>query len=255
MAITEVYKKPTVTSVIFQIVFPTFFSMESKIGDYQLKIMERFPKSTLLIQNQVVFSQSATIEGKINMPSNEHMPGTKKIWQFKTDDESVTLNITADTLDISSSKHKTYNNANSDSKFRDTIEFVVSNFLKIIPLFSINRIGLRYLDDCPLPENLSNNSFLEYYNSSINFLKIDDVNNSATLLFYSNTIIDGVTVQYKEQLSKIDNKYEYKLDFDGQNANIISSNYLAITDHIHDVIVKQFEDAIKEPVLKIMKDE
>jgi len=45
MQINEVFPNPTVKQVIFQIRFPNLFYLESKIGEYQLKIMQRFPES------------------------------------------------------------------------------------------------------------------------------------------------------------------------------------------------------------------
>ena len=49
MSINEIFPKPTVTQVIFQIRFPNLFFIENKIGDLQLKIMKEFPHSKLII--------------------------------------------------------------------------------------------------------------------------------------------------------------------------------------------------------------
>ena len=251
MAITEVYKNPTVKQVIFQILFPNFFSMESKIGDYQIKIMEKFPISALLISNQFLLAQGPGIV--IPTDKDQGFP-TKKIWQFKTQEEDVILNITSDSLDITSLKHKTYNNSTSASKFRDTIEFVVDIFLKLIPLIKITKVGLRYLDDCPLPPELSITSFNQYYNSSINFYHIKDIKTVDLLVFNSTIKESGMTIIYRETLAKVADKHKYELDFDGQLNDIAASDYLVCADKIHQNIADWYENVIKEPVIKIMQN-
>jgi uncharacterized protein (TIGR04255 family) len=250
MAIGDIYKTPTVKQVIFQIVFPNFFSMETKIGDYQLKVMDRFPKSQLLIQNQFLLAKQ--LANKIITPPPEERIHTKKIWQFKTEKEDVTLNITMDSLDISSTKHKTYNNPGSEDKFRDTVQFVVSKFLEVIPLIRISKMGLRYVDECPLPAELTNASFLEYYNSFINFSKIDDIKNINEMDFGVVLKKGDLAVIYKEKLKKNNDVYEYNLDFDGQASNIATDQYLNTLDKMHNEITACYHDIIKEPVIKIM---
>ncbi len=249
MAIKEVFKNPTVRQVLFQIVYPSFFAIESKIGDYQLKIMERFPKSALLIQNRFLITQT------INQSpiENQQRTQTKKIWQFKTQEEDVTVNISSDTLDIVSEKHKTYNNETSENKFRDSIQFVMGKFLEVIPLIMVSRVGLRYIDDCPLPDDLTKESFYEYYNSFINMSNIPDIK-GVDLLDFTSVVRDSeLILRYKETLQKVNDKYKFSLDFDGQISNFHASSYLSKTDAIHHTIANWYEKAIKEPVIKIMQ--
>ena len=224
--------------------------METKIGDYQLKIMELFPKSSLLIQNQFLLAQQTA--DKTISPSENRIQ-TKKIWQFKTEQEDVTLNISMDSLDITSDKHKTYNNQGADNKFRDVVAFVVDKFLEMIPLIRISRMGLRYIDECPLPEPLTTESFLEYYNTFINFSAIVDIKNvnemGAAIVIKK---ADNLNVIYKENLLKNNDAYKYTLDFDGQALNISSTEYLSKLDVLHDEITSYYHKIIKEPVIKIM---
>ena len=56
----------------------------------------------------------------------------------------------SNSLDITSGYHKTYNHEGVE-KFRDIIELAVGKFFKVISLPIINRIGLRYVDECPIP--------------------------------------------------------------------------------------------------------
>ena len=50
MSLNEVFPNPLVKTVAFQIVFPSLFFLERRIGDFQVTIMKQFPTSHLLIQ-------------------------------------------------------------------------------------------------------------------------------------------------------------------------------------------------------------
>jgi len=162
MAINEVFPNPTVKQVIFQIRYPNLFYLENKIGDFQLLVMEKFPETQLLYRQQVVFADFGP-EAKIDLP--EPQKGNK-VWSFESP-QKVKLNIISNSLDLTSEFHKTYTNEGAEYKFRDTIEFVVDNFMKVVGIPVINRIGLRYIDECPLPETLTNTRYQEFYNTAL----------------------------------------------------------------------------------------
>ena len=164
MAITEVFPNPTVKHVIFQIRYPNLFFLESKIGDIQLTIMEKFPHSQLLIRRHFFIGELDASHKTEEVAKESNVDAVKKIWQF-TSDDGVTLNILQDSLDINSTTHKTYNNPSEALKFRDIIKFVLDAFLRQTQLQIISRIGLRYIDECPVP-NKTNEIFQQYYNTS-----------------------------------------------------------------------------------------
>ena len=83
MSISKVFPNPTVKHAIFQIRFPNLFSMEHKIGDLQLKIMEEFPQSTLLFRRQILFADIGPETKFEDIPSDSDKETGKKIWQFK----------------------------------------------------------------------------------------------------------------------------------------------------------------------------
>lgn len=254
MAINEVFAKPTVIQVIFEIKFPNYFSIESKIGDIQLQIMSKFPKSKLLFKQQFAFLQSIQIPK--TQDSESEAQTINKIWQFKNEEEDITVNITSGSLDISSNRHKTYNNPNvsEDEKFRETISFVVNGFLKIIPLLKISRIGLRYIDKCPLPNDLTIETFSQYYNTSIDFEKVKINKISMIESLHSEILINranNVRVKRVEIFSP--SIPEYILDIDGMALGINSGEYLNCLDKIHDEISFCFENSLNEPVFEIMR--
>ncbi|MFA5164204.1 MAG: TIGR04255 family protein [Candidatus Omnitrophota bacterium] len=249
MAIKEVFMNPTVKEVIFQIRFPNLFYIENKIGEIQTRIMEKFPKSALLFRRKLLFADVGP-EGKIEeIPSVEGQG--KKIWRFNSDN-NFQLNILSDSLDITSSYHKTYNLGDGD-KFRDIIKYVMDNFLAVVSLPIINRIGLRYVDECPVLEK-TNSTFAKWYNTAFPLSRFS-IDNAIEMSFNTTLKRSEYCIRYVESLAKHKNKEEYKLvlDYDGYAVNIKSSEYLKTTDELHDLISNEYENTIKEPVYEYMR--
>ena len=173
MAIDKIFPNPTVIKVIFQIRFPNLFFIQDRIGTLQSKIMERFPDSELLIKTQFTVGEIIGPEDKFENVFRTHrdkfMEGQSasaiKSWRFKSEN-NVILNISSDSLDLSSETHKSYDKESGNS-FRDIIEFTINNFLDVTNIPIILRIGLRYIDKCPFPED--SKIFKSYYNSVFPF--------------------------------------------------------------------------------------
>jgi uncharacterized protein (TIGR04255 family) len=249
MIVDEVYSNPLVKQVIFQITFPSLFYIESKIGDLQLKIMKNFPKSALLLRKQIIFADFGPEVKPVDIQDKLDKDTGKKIWQFKSED-NIELNITSDSLDISSTHHKTYNIGSGD-KFRDIIKGVLENFISVTSIPIINRIGLRYINECPIPPK-TNSGFDSYYNSSFPFGKYEM---SLVDQYSFRAIIrkDQYKLSYRESLQKRDDKDILILDYDAFANNIPTEKYLGISDNLHKIISDEFSKSIKEPVVAIMK--
>jgi len=249
MTISEVFPNPTAKQVIFQIKFPNLFYMENKIGDLQLKIMEKFPQSSLLFRRQIVFADIGPGAKLESIPSDLEEETGKKIWQFKSS-KNFQLDVLSDSLDISSQYHKTYNLEGGD-KFRDIIEFVLNRFFEVVSIPIINRIGFRYIDECPIPSK-DNSTFTSYYKSvfPIKRFNLADVNE----MDFKTVIKKGeYYLRYVESLQKVGGEYKLILDFDGFAENINSKDYLIITDNLHTMIIEEFEKTIKKPVYQYMR--
>jgi uncharacterized protein (TIGR04255 family) len=109
MPINEVFPNPTVKQVHFQIQFPNLFFIENKIGDFQMKIMEKFPESALIFKRGLVVALNPDkIEDFPKVPQEE---GTK-LWQF-SNPLGYTMNVSSNFLGIASTSHKTYSNQQS----------------------------------------------------------------------------------------------------------------------------------------------
>lgn len=249
MAIDEVFPNPTVNQVIFQIKFPNLFYIESKIGEFQLRIMKEFPISNLLFRKQVVFVDLGP-EAELKQVSEEFEDKTKKIWQFESP-KKYTLNLLNNSLDITSSYHKTYNNPGAEHRFRDIIEFVLKNFFDLIQIPIINRIGLRYIDECPIQVK-NNDMFRSWYNATF---PLDRFNIQDAIEMDFKTVVrrGNHFLRYMESIKFIGDECKLILDFDGFSEDIESTNYLSVTDELHTLIVGEYERTIKGPVYDYMR--
>jgi len=248
MSLNEIFPNPTVKNVIFQIRFPSLFSMDSLVGDYQLRIMEMFPKSELFVGKRLYFGELPT-SGKIEDVSDDETI-IKKIWRFTTE-SGILLNVQVDSLDISSTVHKTYDNRRGKERFRDLIQFGVDNFLEVAQIPKINRIGLRYIDECPVPSK-GNVSFRKYYNTSLPIKRFPL--KSATNMSFSAGVKKGEHfLTFREVFEAEGDKLKLVLDFDGYATNIKAADYLSVTDDLHKLISDEYEASIREPVYRYMR--
>lgn len=250
MAIDEVFINPTVKQVVFQIIFPNLFYIENKIGEFQLEVMKEFPESTLLHRTQFAWAdvgpqvKLTEIESKL-----EKEPTGQKIWQFKSP-KNFLLHVQNNSLDIASSYHKTYN-LEGGEKFRDIIKLVLDKFFKVISLPIINRIGLRYIDECPIPSK-DNATFISYYDSGFPIKRFNLVD--ATEMDFKTVVKKkGYYLRYVESLQMVKDEYKLILDFDGFAMNVNPKDCLKVTDKLHQLISKEYEKTIKAPVKEYMR--
>jgi uncharacterized protein (TIGR04255 family) len=247
MTIEEVFPNPTVKNVIFQIMYPNMFYLESKMGDLQMELMRDFPESDLKYQRQFIIANLGP-EMKVDFKTDQE-ENVKKIWEFKSRDKCV-LNIAADSLGISSEYHKTYN-LDGAPKFRDVIEQVLKAFLGKVHLPVINRIGLRYIDECPVPAK-NNEAFESYYNSAFPLSRFA-ISEADEMAFRTVVAKDEYRLCYMETLRVQDGKPSLILDFDGFALNIESAKCLETVDRLHEIISKEYESSIKAPVYEHMR--
>jgi uncharacterized protein (TIGR04255 family) len=250
MAIDEVFLNPTVEKVIFQIRFSNLFYIENKIGELQIKLMSEFPDSSIVMRRQMVLIEKGD-KTKLEVDFQDSEENfVQKIWQFKSP-KGYNLNILSNSLDITSEFHKTYSNPNGDHRFRDIIEIVVSNFIKLTNLPIFKRIGLRYIDKCPLISK-DNIIFKNWYNSTFPLERFS-LDNSEEMMFRVITKKNNYYLRYIESLQKDEQGDHLILDFDGFTNDILSTEYLTKLDALHNFISEEYERSIKEPVYEYMR--
>jgi uncharacterized protein (TIGR04255 family) len=154
-------------------------------------------------------------------------------------------------LAISSQHHKTYNLDEGGDKFRDTIQYITERFFEVMKIPIIKRLGLRYVDECPLFDK-TNESFLKYYNSSfpLSRFKIEDANEMSFI-----TVAKRGThfIRFIESLKQVGDNYKLILDFDGYAEKLTPEDYLSVTDSLHSIISDEFENSIKEELKTFMR--
>ncbi len=246
----EIYPNPTVKEVHFEIRFPNLFYIETKIGELLVKIMDKFPESKLILQHQFLLADTG-LGGKFQPPPDlGNSDAANKIWNFDSG-TGIVLNIRSDRLGIASKKHKTYDNPASAEKFRDMIEFVVSSFISVTSIPVIKRIGLRYIDECPIPA-MENKKFQEWYNTTFPISRFD-LANTEEMTFKTRVKKDAYFLRFIESLQKKESSYILTFDFDGYAQDVDPAHYLEVTDNLHKVIAAEYFLSIKEPVIEFMK--
>lgn len=250
MPLAEVFRNPTVKQVAFEIQFPNLFFIESKIGELQIKIMDKFPESALLFQRQLVFAVGAEkiedLQQKI--PQEQGL----KIWQFNNPALGYKLNISSNSLSITSTSHKTYNNQQSDNRFRDIIAHVLKPFFDLTNLPTVNRVGLRYIDECPFKEKTTT-SFLAHFNSCFSTTRFS-IEDSLEHRYVAFVKRNEYFIRYVETYNAKVNPTSLTLDFDGSANNVPSAACLDTTDQLHILIAKEYKATIKEPVYEYMRE-
>ncbi len=248
MAIDEVFPNATVKKVIFQVRFPSLFSMESLVGEYQRRIMDRFPESKLMFSRYLVVAHGVSGPSlDSDAPEDE---AAEKVWNFSSP-AGVELNVHTASLDMTSTLHKTYANPNHEDRFRDAIEFAVDNFLEVtrIPLFG--RIGLRYIDECPVPGK-DTRRFQEYYNTTL-CLDRFPLEDAIEFQLLARVTRGDRFLAFRESFKGLGDEAKLVLDFDGYAENVPTSDYLSATDQLHEIIAEEFEASVKAPVYEYMR--
>jgi len=251
MPIKEVFTNPTVKQVVFQIRFPNLFYIEDKIGDFQVRIMDLFPESSLSFRRQVLLADmppdSDPQVDLIKFKQTETQGN--KIWQFKNKD--IALNVMSSSLDLSSSKHKTYNNPNSTLRFRDIISRVLDNFFEVVNIPILQRMGLRYIDEISSPD-LTLDTYLNFINSRINSKNLDLRNIQSFDMV--TTLKKGENfLNFAERIVSSGETIKSILDFDAFAQDIPVRSYLERLDELHEIIIDDYTSIIKKPVYEMMR--
>lgn len=250
MSINEVFPNPTVKQVIFQIRFPNLLFMEAKIGDVQLEVMREFPESQVVYQRQLVIAGAGAVP-KLELPEGAQEQGVTKIWQFRSP-KGYQLNIQTGSLDIASEHHKTYSLGSGD-RFRDVIEHVLEVFTKVVPIPVVSRLGLRYIDHCPLPVK-DRGTLASYYDTAFPLHRFN-VEQASEMEFKTVVQKGQYWLRYAEALKATgsDDGHMLVLDFDGFAKDVDPAACIAVTDDLHQIIRDEYARSIKEPVYVHMR--
>ncbi len=243
----EVFPHPTVKQVIFQIRFPKLFFLQSKIGDLQLTLMSRFPKSESVVQRALIMAQGSS-ESLQELLKDRPSDEDERIWRFE-DEQGVIIEVKLDALTVVSSKHTSY--LHQPNSFRDTLTFVIDAFLKHAPLPTIARVGFRYVDECPFP-SLTNDCFRRYFNTC---LPVDRFQVEQCTEMVCRSIRSGAdgSIRYAEAIVVRGTQNVLLIDMDAFAEGVPATAIIGTADKLHDIVRQEFEATIKEPVLAYMR--
>jgi uncharacterized protein (TIGR04255 family) len=249
MAIDEIFPNPTVKVVIFQARFPSLFYLEEKMGSFQIQLMEEYPQSRLLEQKKVLFA-SIGPDAKVDDLLDGSEATIKKIWEFQSENR-VKVNVSEDNISLTSEFHKSYQNEAAEVQFRDEIEFVMNTFLNTFPLPRFTRVGLRYVDECPLPSR-TNESFLEYFNTGFPLDRFD-VAETDELQLRVVVRRGDYRLRYFEKFNVSEGEEKVVLDFDAYATDVRKEDLLTTTDGLYRITSDEYEASIRQPLIEWMR--
>ncbi|MHA1714015.1 MAG: TIGR04255 family protein [Promethearchaeota archaeon] len=248
---SKLYTRPTVKRVIFQVKFSNLFWIKDKIGDFQAKIMNKFPESSIVKRSQFLV---ADVPPNVKSIDLEKETFSTNVWQF-TSKENYVLSVLTNSLDITSTHHKSFHSRDGRDGFKDIIKYSLEHFTSIIPIETLKYIGLRYIDECPLPPMLDNDTMKQWYNTVYPFHRFN-INDSENMQFETKIRKNQYHLIYREKLlrsSKDDSKYLYILDYDASCNNVKIDQYLDVLEDLYHIIHDEWEkNTIKEPVIQWM---
>ena len=249
MVFTEIFPNPVVKQVVFQIRFPNLFYLESRIGELQVRLMKRFPESSLIKKQRFVLTDGDVDAQQKMLEGLGDEKADQRIWQFKSTDD-VTLNIATSSLSLTSDSHKTYR-LGDDNRFRDAIEEVCEAFLEVSEVPILKRIGLRYIDECPVDE-LTNESFSRFYDSILPLERfaIEDVRDASTSVICER---GPYGIRYAESLAIGGDSQHLVIDCDSWATDVPSEELMKVTDELHDLVSVEFKTTAKPALLDYMR--
>ena len=244
----EVFPNPLVKQVIFQIRFPNLFYLADLIGGFQVKIMKEFPDSQMLLRRQIVITDEPNKEKCEQMIESAGNNAGTPIWCFSSD-RGIQLELTSSSLSLVSNSHKSYNQG--DQPFRGVIESTLKPFIDSTNIPIIKRIGLRYIDEGPIPENKSD-LFKTYYNTAFPLGRFP-IENASEMTYAAVAERGRHKLRFVEALQGMGTNRKLILDFDAWTENAEPTAILAITDELHEMLWTEFRTCIKDPVLTYMR--
>jgi uncharacterized protein (TIGR04255 family) len=217
MSSGEVFPNPLVKEVIFAIRFPNLFFLGDRIGDFQVRVMKEFPKSGLLLRRPFLVTEEADAEklGQMVSDLKEKEP-VNRVWQFESE-RGVKLELSSNSLALASASHKSYRHG-QEGCFREVIESVTRHFYALTQLPVVNRIGLRYIDECPVFKN-SSEGFREYY-STVFPLDRFPLEESLAMVYRVDVRRQSHKLRYVESLQGEGESRKLTLDFDAWSEKI-----------------------------------
>jgi uncharacterized protein (TIGR04255 family) len=243
----EIYPNPVVKQVAFEVRFPNLFFIESRIGDFQVRVMKDFPQSELVLRRNFMFVTG--MPGNLEDAIKQQSENVDKVWQFKSTTGSK-LEISIKNLVLTSEHHLSYHQGGDDS-FRAIIDRVVRCFFEIVQIPVALRVGLRYINECPIFDR-NTGRFNDCYSSILPVERFGlERTTAADCAVVTNT--EQYHMRHLESLRLVPNADKLALDLDAWSENVPSEQVMAATDILHEAISAEFNNTVKQPIIEFMR--
>src|SRR5262249_45713777 len=135
--------------------------------------------------------------------------------------------------------------------FRGIIDKAISEFFKVIQIPAVLRVGLRYINECPLFDRTSK-TFQTCYDSilPINKFGLENLSRADCVAVAK---VNEMQIQRIESLRLTSTGDALVLDLDASTESVDSSAVMEKSDRLHGLIEDEFFRSIKEPVLEYMR--
>lgn len=244
----EIFPNPVVKQVAFEVRFPNLFFIEGRIGEFQVQVMKDFPQSELILRRSVMFF-AGTPENIKDLASQQGTDSVDKIWQFKSA-IGTKLEISSKNLVLTSDHHRSYKYG-EEPTFRTIIKRVIDPFFEMVKLSVVQRIGLRYINECPIFDR-NTEHFNECYNSILPLgrFRLENVTNMDCAVV---TSAEKCQFRHLESMRLTVERDVLALDIDAWSENVPVEKFMDATDTLYDTISSDFMATVKEPILEFMR--
>jgi uncharacterized protein (TIGR04255 family) len=268
MANREVFPTPLAKQVILELRFPNLFFIEGRIGEFQIGIMKDFPQAALVHRRNFM-----VLAGNLDSPEmqeaakqQQRQSDIEKIWQFKSE-SGTRVEVSSRTMSLVTEMHTSYTEGGEKS-FRAVAQKVLAQFLSLTSLPLFLRVGLRYINECPL-FNRTTDTFRDCYNSILPVQKFGlenlsvanciavarrgngQIQHAESLRFAQPPVAGHGQIVIAQPLVS----YALILDLDASCENVAAERVLTTADELHEMIAAEFREVIKEPILDFMRKE
>lgn len=246
--LNDSYPNPPIVEVAWEIRFPAQLKINRNIDEFQELVRDSHPfvekfndwVSNIDIGKDVAGSESL----------QQSIVGAG--WNFKTNEKgSDSIRIKDDSVSVITRNHKNFKD------FRTKISYATDIFRAFLSdlKYPINRIGLRYINVCNLPnDDLA--LFAEYFNSpfSQEFSNFEQTRGFHLRHF---EIINEINLTTTYRSTKIGDVDGLLIDMDAfSTSKTYLSTVLEKTDHLHRIVRNRFGQLIKQKfVNEVMKKE
>lgn len=244
----EVYNKNYIKEAIFRIDYPPILKLiNENPSTFQEQIIELFPNIEVI--EHVM---------RLSIGAIQDAGEVKKIWRFKSRDESRLLEISPDYLVLIDTNYHNF------TDFSTLINQVVTPFQANYSYQFIKRIGLRYVNGIEVPDTLATEASLNpYLHGSLlghlNFVTDKQILKSSNTIEFNYDDQRKVKFRYgltNDNYPNVLQDSKFTLDFDCYNTNIIDKIAMSTELGVLNTIATEyFETSILDGLRVLMRIE